>query len=93
MLPKIKRFANQSIRDKDNNLVVWQLPNPPLVGWFVGLIISNVIASGFLKTGLAALSTAFLFTWAYLEVAQGATYLRRLPGVIAMIIAFFAYFR
>ncbi len=93
MLTKTKRLANQFIRDKNNHVVVGQFPNVPLLGWFVCMIISHVISPGFLKTGLADLSIAFLFTWAYLEIAQGATYFRRLLGIIVMITVLVSYFR
>jgi len=79
-------------KDKDDNVIIGQFPNLPLIGWFVCMVITLFIPLGFLKTGFYNLSNAFLFLWAYLEITQGVNYFRRLLGVIVMTIIITAYF-
>jgi hypothetical protein len=88
----IDKIINKLFCDKNNNLVLWQFPNPPIIGWFVFMVVAYFIPSGILKTGFASLSSAFLFLWAYLEITQGVNYFRRLLGVIIMLAVVFGYF-
>jgi hypothetical protein len=71
-------------KDHDGQLVIWQWPNIPLIGWAVFKVLSLITQAGTLKTWSAHLSTAFLFTWAYLEITGGASYFRRVLGTIVM---------
>ncbi len=93
MYTNFKRLANKLVRDKNNEIVWWQFPNPPLMGWFVFLVLAQVIAPGSLRTGLTQLSGGLLFVWAYLEITQGVTYFRRLLGVIVFLAVLVGYFR
>jgi hypothetical protein len=43
-----------------------------------------LIPAGVINAGFANLSTAFLFTWAYLEITQGASYFRRVLGAVVL---------
>lgn len=74
-------------RDKDGKVVLWQTPNMPLMGWALFLAISHL--SPFDKWQIAAeyISFGFLFTWAWLEISNGATYFRRLLGLLVLIIS------
>jgi len=78
----IQHLINKCIRDKNNRIVIWQRPNLPIIGWAVCAIAAHIFHTANLHTGLASLGTAFLFAWAYLELTQGASYLRRLLGLI-----------
>ena len=89
---KINKLVDKFFHDKNNNLVLWQFPNPSIICWFVFMLISYIIPSGILKTGFASLSSAFLFLWAYLEITQGVSYFRRFLGVIIILIVIFGYF-
>ncbi|MBC7943623.1 hypothetical protein H7X68_03950 [Candidatus Saccharibacteria bacterium] len=86
MITGIKRLASKFIRDKNNNIVIWQSPNLPLFGWFIFMIMAYLAPSEFFKTGFTDLSRTFLFVWSYLEIAQGSSYFRRLVGVIIMLV-------
>jgi len=55
-------------------------------------VVSALVVSGHLKTGFELLGSAFLFTWAYLEITSGVTYFRRLLGVAAIAIVGFGFF-
>jgi hypothetical protein len=65
-------------KDKDGKVVLIERPNLPLIGWLVFLALGHLFDSA----GCRWLSTAFIFTWAFLEITQGTTYFRRALGVI-----------
>lgn len=72
------------MRDDHGRLTLWQWPNIPLYGWAVFKILSMFVDASPLKDGLNGISTAFLFTWAYLEITQGVNYFRRVLGLVVM---------
>jgi hypothetical protein len=78
-------------RDDTGRIVLWQWPNLPLWGWLVCKALSPPITAPHLTIALSRLSTAFLFTWAYLELVDGVNYARRLLG-LAVIIGIIASF-
>ena len=93
MYTNFKHLVNKLVRDKNNKIVWWQFPNPPLMGWFIFLVLAQIVAPGSLRTGFAQLSTGFLFVWAYLEITQGTTYFRRLLGGAILLAVLVGYFR
>ncbi len=76
-------------KDKAGKYKLWQRPNVPLSAWFFFMLISRFVPMAHIQSLSQFLSTAFLFTWAYLEITSGASYFRRLLGlvIIAGIIA------
>jgi hypothetical protein len=72
------------IRDKHGKIATWQRPNLPIVGWFVFAATAHLFHAGHLRTGLEFISSAFLFTWAYLELRHGASYFRRSLGLVVL---------
>lgn len=79
-------------KNNQGNTVIWQTPNIPLLSWLVLKLLAMVINNEQFKSGFSKLSTAFLFAWAYLEITSGASYFRRLLGLVvmtALIIGFF----
>jgi hypothetical protein len=90
-LPPTKRvqykwhdFKDEWLRDRDGNLVYSQVPNIPLVVFFVTGVFAVVSYHGFWH-GLAQL-VAFLsiLLWSWLETRSGVTRLQRLTGKIAL---------
>lgn len=79
-------------KNKDGKFVVVQAPNVALAGWFILLIAGMLIADTGLKGGLAQLSKAFLFVWAYMEIKSGASPFRRLLGAVVIAILIIGYF-
>ena len=70
-------------RAKDNRIVLWQMPNLPIIGWVVFLCASK-LTEGSAHTVLSVVSTAFLVIWALLEVFGGVNYFRRTLGVVVL---------
>lgn len=77
----IKKFFTNS----DGKIIVLQPPNIPIIGWFIAFVVYRLIDQGSVKDGLAFLSSAFLFVWAYLELTQGSSPFRRLLGFIVIL--------
>jgi hypothetical protein len=57
------------------------------------LVISHLIPAGVMKAGFASLSAAFLFTWAYLEITEGASYFRRALGAVVLASVLMSFLR
>ncbi len=77
-------FWSKFWRDKHGNVAVWQTPNIPLIGWAACIVLLVVVKSGGAHQLLTFLRTAFIFTWAYLELTDGSCYFRRLLGAIVL---------
>ncbi len=75
---------NHFFKDDQGKNIIWQWPNIPLYGWVVFKILSMIIDKPTWKFGFQNLSTAFLFTWAFLELTQGVNYFRRLLGLVVL---------
>jgi hypothetical protein len=88
----IKHLINTCLRDKNNKIVLWQRPNLLIIGWFACAVAARLLHAKQLHTGFSNLGTAFLFAWAYLEIAQGASYFRRLLGIVVAVAIVVRYF-
>lgn len=86
-------FLDKFWRDKHGKVVIWQKPNMPLIGWFVFMIVAKLLPSGSVRNGTQFLSTAFIFTWAYLEITKGDSYFRRVLGAAVFLVTVLAHFR
>jgi hypothetical protein len=71
-------------RDADSRVVIGQAPNLPLIAWLSFTGLSRIPGSGRWHSAMSFTSTAFLFTWAYLELTHGVNYFRRLVGLIVL---------
>ncbi|MCA9325128.1 hypothetical protein KDA23_03635 [Candidatus Saccharibacteria bacterium] len=78
-------------RDKNGKVVLGQTPNVPIVGWALFRIVSW-LTSGQLHRVSNLLATAFLFTWAYLELTDGVNYFRRTLGGIVLAYIIYGFF-
>lgn len=85
-------LADRFFRAPDGKIVLAQLPNPPLIAWGVLAVVAGLLGEGTARTGCARLSSAFLLIWAYLEIAQGVNWFRRLLGAVAFIAMTIGFF-
>lgn len=65
---------------------LFQLPNLPLVVWFVAWLLTRVLPYGQLNFAANLISFGALFTWAWLEIFDGDNNFRRALGLIIMIL-------
>lgn len=90
-----KVFKNTKLffKDKDSNWAIVAFPNVLLAAWIAIIILAKFIPENNLHHSLSLLGSAILFAWAYLELAEGVSYFRRVLGaaiLLVVIISFFA---
>ena len=91
MAKKQKSIWDKIFRDKTGKVVLWQNPNIPLTGWAVCKVLAFFI-NGQLGLGFSLLSSAFIFTWAYLELTKGVNYFRKVIGALVLTSLLIGYF-
>ena len=79
-------------QDKHGHVAVWQWPNFPILAWAVCGVASRMLAAGAIHAGLARLSGAFLFAWAYMELTKGVSPFRRILGLIVLAATVYGFF-
>lgn len=80
-------------KNKDGDVVTWQMPNPPLYGWLLFKLLALVVGHSKYTHGFELVSMAFLFTWAYLEVVDGENYFRNVLGLVVIIALILSYLK
>lgn len=75
-------------KDKHGQIVIFQRPNAPLIGWFIFAILNLLWGDSPPKAHhvLHMISFGFIFTWAWLEITDGVNYFRRALGLLILII-------
>ncbi len=89
LLGKLKGMENtlfdRTFRDSEGNIVLAQMPNPPILVWGAASLLQLVWTSGKIHTGLDWIAFGSLFTWAWQELFQGVNYFRRALGLAVLI--------
>ncbi|RCJ28470.1 hypothetical protein A6770_23695 [Nostoc minutum NIES-26] len=78
-------LVDKTFRDSNGNIVIAQMPNPPLIVWIVTSLLALIFTNGTINTVLNVVADGSLFTWAWLELFQGVNYFRRALGLIVLI--------
>jgi hypothetical protein len=78
------RGFSKLFKDSSGRVVIIQKPNFLIILWFTCWLVSTLASNNRFAEGIAALATAFLFTWAYLEIVDGTNYFRRFLGLTVM---------
>ena len=73
-------------RDSEGNVVIAQMPNPPLITGLVATFLQIIFPSGSIHTALYLVGFGALFTWAWQELFEGVNYFRRALGLIGLVI-------
>lgn len=73
-------------KDKNGRVVIAQMPNLPLIGWFVFMLLDMLWKSHYSTDHsiFGTLSFGFIFTWAWLEISSGVNYFRRTLGLLVL---------
>ena len=67
------------------DVVVAQLPNPPLLVWLLATVIRLVLSPhGVVGTALSVVATVSLVIWSLLEIARGDSPFRRVLGGVVL---------
>ncbi|MFN6571795.1 hypothetical protein [Dendronalium sp. ChiSLP03b] len=78
-------LVDKTFRDSNGNIVIAQMPNPPLIVWIVTSLLALIFTNGTINTVLNVVADGSLFTWAWLELFQGVNYFRRALGLAVLI--------
>jgi hypothetical protein len=81
----VNTLVDKTFRDNNGNIVIGQMPNPPLIVWIVASLLTLVFTSGKINTALEVVANGALFTWGWLELFEGVNYFRRALGLAALI--------
>ena len=71
--------------DVHGNLVVVQAPNLPILVWLGAVVLRTLVHGGAPERLADAVGFGALFTWGYLEVAQGSARIRRILGAVVLV--------
>jgi len=78
----------KKIKSKQNYIYA-QTPNLPLIVWFVSFVLGIFFAFGFFGRFLDLVSFGAIFTWAWLEIFDGANNFRRGLGIVVLVFVFY----
>ncbi|WP_309739837.1 hypothetical protein [Chamaesiphon sp. OTE_20_metabat_361] len=78
-------WFDRFFRDKDGNIVIGQLPNPPLLVWAIASVLQLIFKTVTIHTGLDIIALIAIVIWALAELFQGVNYFRRSLGLIVLI--------
>lgn len=70
--------------DKSGKMVYGQIPNLPIIVWAAAKVLTLMPWTGPIQPILGALAFGALFTWAWLEIFDGANWFRRILGITVM---------
>lgn len=79
-----RRFLDRVYKDTDGKIVIVQFPNLPISTWLICTLINRLLPGSSVSPLLTFVGTGALFTWAWLELFNGVTYVRRLLGLIVL---------
>jgi hypothetical protein len=86
---KQRSLVDKIFKDKEGKVVLWQVPNAPLLLWAFSEVLNEFVAHGSFKTLCMAVAFGALFTWAWLEMTTGVNYARRALGVIVLVLTIY----
>lgn len=87
--PVRPRYHHRSLwdkiwKDKHGRVVIWQTPNPLLLGWVV-LTTVSLFFTGRIADALSSLGSVSLIVWSLLEIFRGINYFRRALGLLVIL--------
>lgn len=73
-------------KDKQGHVVLWQTPNPWLIGWAV-LTTLSLFFTGRTSDVISLTGSLVLVVWCLLEIFKGVNYYRRFLGLVVLMYA------
>ena len=70
--------------DRHGRITIVQSPNPALAAWAGTAIAAHLLSPGNAADGLRVASRTALIVWAVMEIGWGASYFRRVLGLIVL---------
>lgn len=88
----LHHIADRFFKDKQGKWVIGQFPNGLLIAWLVIMLVTMLLPKTPFSHSLNLLGSAVLFTWAYLELTDGASYFRRTLGTVVLLATIIGFF-
>ena len=82
--------TSKFFKDSKGHVAVWQRPNLLLITWIVATVLQKVFSHGTSYKLFAAIAYGSIFAWAWLEIFKGASYFRRLLGLVVLIASIYS---
>lgn len=80
-------FIEKCYKDSEGKVVVFQSPNVPIMGWLVFTLAARIFPTGTAHELSTILAFGSLFVWGWLELFYGVNYLRRLLGLLILVVS------
>lgn len=80
-----RSFGDKFFKDDDGQVVLGQKPNPPIILWFVFTVLTHFL-HGSAQSICSIIALISLVIWGLLEIFRGATYARRLLGLVVLLV-------
>jgi len=86
-MAKDQSFIDKCYKDKHGKIALVQVPNLPLIVWIASKLLIMIVPVGQVQDILQVIAFGSLFTWAWLEISQGDSYIRRGLGITVLILS------
>ncbi len=83
-LAQQRSFMHRFFRDENNDLVIWELPNVPLIAAMASALL-QLFATGRLADFFGLVFFGSIFTWGWLELSSGRSMFRRVLGGLVLL--------
>jgi len=72
-------------RDPEGKIVIFQMPNLPILVGSTAALLQSILPSGEIQTVSSLVAFGALFTWAWQELFEGVNYFRRSLGLVGLV--------
>lgn len=83
-LTEQQSIVHTFFRDEDGNIVIFQVPNVPLIVAMVSALL-QLFTNGRFSDLAGLIFFGSIFTWAWLETAYGVNMFRRVLGFLVLV--------
>ncbi len=78
-------FLDQVFRDREGQIVIAQMPNPPLLVGLGATLLQQFLPKGSLRSGVETVAFIALLIWACQETFEGVNAFRRSLGLTVLV--------
>lgn len=84
----LRYIESVKLKDVNKNSRYFQTPNLPIIVWLVSLIIAK-FTDGNIQSFFSVVSFGAIFTWSWLEIFYGTNIVRRILGIVVIVVVIF----
>lgn len=83
-LAQQRSFMHRFFRDENNDLAVWDVPNPPLIAAMLSAFL-QLLTTGRTSDFFGLVFFGSIFTWGWLELVSGRSLFRKTIGGLVLL--------